>query len=104
MVRRQHLSAIIYDKRGRIISKGKNSYEKTHPIQAKFATKAGLPLKQTIHAEIDSIIRCDNPEKAHKIYIEREMRDGSKGLAKPCPICELAIKVMLPNLKIIEHT
>ena len=99
---RQDITAIIYDKRGRVLSIGKNSYIKTHPIQANFAKKVGMPYKQNLHAEIDAIIRCKNIKKAHRIFISRVLRDGSYGLAAPCKICLSAIKTT--NIKIIEHT
>ena len=89
---RHELTAIIYDKRGRTLSVGKNNYVKTHTYQAKCAHEAGLPEKQYLHAEIDAIIKCRDLKKAHKIFISRVMRDGSYGPAKPCPVCSLAIK------------
>lgn len=98
----QDITAIIYDKRGRVLSVGKNSYIKTHPLQAKYAHKVGLPEKQYLHAEIAAIVRCRDLQKAHRIEVLRVGRDGSLLLAKPCPVCQTAIKAA--GIKNIEHT
>lgn len=34
--------ATVYDKKGRVLAKEKNSYSKSHPLQAKYAAKVGL--------------------------------------------------------------
>ena len=96
------VAAIILDKRGRIISTGTNSYVKTHPIQAKYANKCKSEHKLRIylHAEISALIKCRG--KGHKIFILRIGTDNQDLLAKPCPICELAIKES--KIKIIEYT
>jgi len=98
---KQYLTAVIYDKRGRVLSIGKNSYEKSHPYQAQCAAAVGLPEKIYIHAEISAIIRCDDLSKAHKIMVYRTGKRGYLN-AKPCPICERAIK--LSGIKEIWHT
>jgi tRNA(Arg) A34 adenosine deaminase TadA len=98
----QALTAIIYDKRGRVLSIGKNSYIKTHPLQAKYANKVGLPEKQYLHAEIAAIVRCRDLTKAHRIEVLRVGRNGSLLLAKPCPVCQTAIEAA--GIRNIEHT
>jgi tRNA(Arg) A34 adenosine deaminase TadA len=98
----QDITAIIYDRKGRVLSIGKNSYIKTHPLQAKYANKVGLPEKQYLHAEIAAIVKCRDLAKAHKIEVLRVGRDGSFLLAKPCPVCQSAIKAS--GIKHIEHT
>jgi hypothetical protein len=35
------ITAMAYNKKGRLIAVGKNSYFKTHPLQAKYSAKAG---------------------------------------------------------------
>lgn len=89
---KHNITAVIYDKRGRVLSIGKNSYVKTHTIQANYAKRVGLPEKQFIHAEIDAIIKCRSLEKAHKIFVSRTAANGRPALAKPCKICQMAIK------------
>lgn len=102
MTKPQHMTAIIYDKRGRPISIGQNSYLKTHPIQAKAAMKVGLPEKQYLHAEIDALIRLKDWKKADKIVITRYTKDGKPGYAKPCKVCEHMLA--LAGITKIEHT
>lgn len=100
--KRFNITAIIYDKKGRILSIGKNSYIKTHPRQAYYAEKVGLPSKIFLHAEIHAIVKCKNIEKAHKIVVLRFDSTGNPVNAKPCPVCESAIKET--GIKVIEHT
>ena len=100
--RQQNVTAIIYDKRGRVLSIGKNSYIKTHPLQKHYALKANLPHKQLLHAEIDAIRRCKYMHRAHRIVVIRTLADGSTGNAKPCPICQRAIESA--GISHIEHT
>ena len=96
------ITAIIYDKRGKVLSIGKNSYVKTHPYQAKCAQKVGLPDKQFLHAEIHAIVKCKKLDKAHKIVVMRFDKEGEEKNAKPCPVCQSAIEAA--GIKIIEHT
>ena len=96
------ITAIIYDKRGKVLSVGKNSYIKTHPLQNKHAKLVGLPHKQFIHAEISAIVRCKNLARAHRILVTRLGKNGESLSAKPCPVCQSALKSA--NIEIIEHT
>lgn len=100
MKRRYRVIATLYDKRGRVLSKAENSYEKTHPKQARNAKRVGEPAKIYLHAELSAIIRCRGVP--HKISIERYDNDGNPVLAKPCKICELAIKEA--GIKRVEYT
>lgn len=99
---RQHMTALIYDKRGRVISVGQNSYIKTHPFQAKLAKQMGEHEKIFLHAEIHAITRCSDLTKAHRISVFRYNREGKTMYAKPCPICQTAIEQA--GIKIVEHT
>jgi deoxycytidylate deaminase len=99
---RFEISAIIYDKRGKVLSIGKNSYVKTHPEMKKHGEKVGLPCKTFLHAEVHAIVKCRQLEKAHRILITRFDKEGNPKLAKPCPVCESAIEAA--GIKIIEHT
>lgn len=102
MSKKHDLTAIIYDKRGKVLSIGKNNYVKTHPVQKKYAKKAGLPEKEFLHAEVSAIIKCKDLSKAHKISIFRFNIDGSPALARPCPVCMSAIEAA--GIKTIVHT
>lgn len=96
------MTAMIYDKRGRVLSVGKNSYVKTHPYQAKCARNVGLPDQQFLHAEIHAIVRCKQLHRAHRIVVMRFDKSGKPKNAKPCPVCESAIAAA--GIKIVEHT
>ena len=87
--RRYDVFAIAVDKKHREIVQRRNSYIKTHPMQERFANLAGEEDKRFLHAEIHAISRATKP---YAIYIARVGRDGTTKLAKPCRICELAIK------------
>lgn len=102
MTKRQNITAMIYDGRGRVISVGQNSYVKTHPLQAKHAKKIGKSDKVFLHAEIAAITKCRDLSKAHKIMIFRYDYLGRPILAKPCPICQSAIDET--PIKVVEHT
>lgn len=99
---KQQITAIIYDRKGNVLSVGQNSYVKTHPLQAKHAEKVGEPYKQFLHAEIHAITKCRRLDRAHSIHIFRYSKDGDPVNAKPCPVCMSAIRAT--NIKIIEHT
>lgn len=82
------LGASIFNKK--FCSSGHNS-KKTHPIVAKYS---GKPTKQTLHAEIDAILRC-NPKKLRgaTLYVYRESK-GKPALARPCALCMKIIKMV----------
>lgn len=96
------VTALIYDRKGRVISIGQNSYIKTHPLQAKYAQMVGQPEKQFLHAEIHAITKCRDLRKAHRIFISRYNKQGEPVLAKPCPVCITAIKKS--GIKHVEYT
>lgn len=98
---RYRLIAKCYDKRGIIISYGVNSYVKTHPLQAHYAGLVGQPERIYLHAEISAIINAHG-KAIHKIKIERYDAKGKPTNARPCPVCELAIK--RAGIKLVEYT
>lgn len=80
-------------KNKRIIGSGKNS-RKSHPLQRLFSKS---DLKIALHAEISAIVDAlrnhDEQELVGAtIYVARVLKNGSRAIAKPCPICERAIK------------
>lgn len=99
---KQSITAVIYDKRGRVLSIGQNSYVKTHPLQHKHAHRVGFPDKQFLHAEIHAIVRCRDLTKAHKIFVSRWSKNGEPLIAKPCPVCQSAIESA--GITVVEHT
>lgn len=99
--KRVTITATIYDKRGRILSEGVNSYTKTHPKQAEYAKRMGDPDRIFLHAEIAALVKC-NRGIPYKIKIVRKLKNGQLGLAKPCPICNAAIKEA--GIKFVEYS
>jgi len=99
---KHQLTAVIYDKKGRVLSIGKNSYTRTHPVQAALARAHGTPEKVYIHAEVDAILRCKDLTKAYRIVVTRVGRSGELLLACPCGICSSYIKAS--GIKIVEHS
>lgn len=102
MSSKQVITAIIYDKRGQVLSIGQNSYEKTHPLMLKYGKKVGMPERIFLHAEIAAITRCQDIKKAHRMLITRYTKDGLPALAKPCPICDSAIRKT--GIKVVDYT
>lgn len=101
---RQRLAAVISDKRGRILSYGVNSYQKSHPTQKFYAEKANKPESCFLHAEISALISLTyaNKMKVYRLSIARVLKNGEIGLARPCQSCQLAIKDY--GIKCIEYT
>lgn len=101
MKKRFLLRATCYDKRGRIISVGFNSYTRTHPTQAHFAKLAGQEERQFLHAEIHALLKAGDRD-VYKISVERYNNLGEPVNAEPCAVCKLAIKAW--GVKYTEHT
>ena len=85
------MGAFALDESGTIISKGCNSFVKTHPRQKELADQVGLYHKIFLHAEIAALV------KAHKkvdtlIVVRIRQSDNTIAMAKPCPVCTEAIK------------
>lgn len=85
------ICAIVTDKKDNILGIGTNSYTKSHPKQASYAKRCGCSERIYLHAEIDAITRL-RTGKPYRIYIARARGQAEVGTAKPCNICELAIK------------
>jgi len=96
------LVAIITDKKGKVLSFGVNSFEKSHPTQAYYAEKEGLYHKIYLHAEISAIISLPDECTPYAIYILRVNNKNEKMLAKPCKICERAIRDV--GIQKVYHT
>lgn len=98
---KQDISAFVYDKRGRLLATGQNSYVKTHPLMAKTAISMGEPHKIYLHAEVAALVKCDW-SKAYRILVTRYGKDGRPLLAKPCKVCHQVIA--MTSIKVIEYT
>lgn len=98
---RQDVTAFAYDKRGRLLAVGKNSYAKTHRLQAHYGKLSGNSAKIYLHAEVDALIRGSKRGRIHKLVVVRQGANGYL-LAKPCASCQLALTDY--GVKNVEHT
>ncbi len=88
------IGAVVVNKH-RVISSGRNSYVRRHPIQTIYdKERFDGPSRGCLHAEIDALIPL-----LHKVdlsrasmYIYRECKNGSLGLCRPCAACMKIIK------------
>lgn len=100
---RPKITALIYDKKGNLLSVGENSYVKTHPLQSSAAVACGSPQRIYLHAEVDAIRRLRVPwHKAHRIVVSRFDAGGRPVVAAPCKICRYVINQT--GIKEIHHT
>lgn len=86
------MGAVIVKNR-RVIGSGQNS-RKSHPLQRLFSKS---DLKIALHAEISAIVDAlrnhdENELRGSTIFVARVLKNGSRAIAKPCPVCERAIK------------
>lgn len=98
--KRFEITALAYDKRGKLLAAGHNSYTRTHTLQAYYGKKSGRPAAVFLHAELAALIKARAP--VHRLVVIRHNKDGSPANAKPCASCQLAIKDF--NVKKVEHT
>jgi deoxycytidylate deaminase len=103
------MSAILLDKRNRVISTGVNSYEITHPQQFYAAVMASKKFKNPnlrkklyLHCEINCLIKARKP--GSKLVICRVGGHGGRELRDSfcCPICYLYITTNCPTIKEIH--
>lgn len=100
--KRQNVTAFLYDKRGRLLAVGRNSYTKTHPLQARMAAQTGNAGRIYLHAEIAALVRCEDWGKIDTLEVHRYNVHGQPLLAKPCPVCQRAIE--LAGIKKVVYT
>lgn len=102
MSKKPELTALLYDRKGKLLSVGRNSYIKTHPLQAKAAEAAGKPGAVFLHAEIAALVNNKDWKRNYRMVISRYTADGTPAMAKPCRICQKQLK--LAGVQLIEHT
>lgn len=98
--KRQKLLACALDKKGKVLSIRSNDYECSHPLQKHFAEQVGRPDAIYLHAEMSALIA--SRKEVYKMIVVRLDSEGNPVLAKPCKICECAMKVY--GVKVIEYT
>lgn len=86
------IGAIIFNRK-KVITIATNVPDKSHPVQFRYAEKAGEEKRIYLHAEINSIIKT-NPKLliGSSILVVRVGANGELRNSKPCPTCLLAIK------------
>jgi len=92
--------AAILDKKGQIISIGKNSFIKTHPKQFSY-NQYSNPFKLFLHAEIDALLK-NKTDNGYMMIIARMTKTGLIRSAKPCIGCFNAIQES--NIKKVYYT
>ncbi len=91
MARQYNITATVRDKKGRVLGIGRNDYAKTHPLMRHYNKNLNEEAIY-LHAEVAAIIKALRNGKPYSIFVERYGKDGKPKLAKPCPVCEVAIK------------
>lgn len=89
---RKRVGAVLYTSKKREITSATNNDYKSHPIQARWAERVGLREKIYLHAEMAALIKAR--EEGDTIVVVRLGGHDGKSLrnAKPCPICEPALR------------
>lgn len=98
--KRFEITALAYDKKGKLLSVGRNSYTKTHPLALHYGKRSGRPEAIYLHAELDALIRARGT--VHKIVVTRFDAAGNPVNSKPCSSCQLALKDY--GVREISHT
>ncbi len=86
---RRRVGAVLIRK-SKLVSTAVNLEQKSHPLQAKLAEKVGLGEKIYLHSEIHALIKAK--EDADTIIVARVNTQDKLRMAKPCPICALALE------------
>lgn len=90
--KRYSITASAFDKRGRLVARANNSYQKSNPKQKYLSILAGMSDKRIyLHSEVACLIKARGA-KVHTLKIERYDLNGNTKLAWCCPSCQLFIK------------
>ena len=90
--KRFELQATCYDKKGKVLSTGKNNYSKSHPLMLHLAKLAGESEEKIyLHAELKAVLSAGSRDVA-SILVERYDSHGNPRLAKPCKTCQQMLK------------
>lgn len=92
------VAALLFNKKGDLLSSGVNSYQKSHPLQKHYALKVGIS-HSYLHAEIAAIARLKG-KKPYKLLLVRIGKRQNLLPIDPCPICSIALKEH--GVKVIE--
>lgn len=97
--RRTRLGCVIVYK-GKILSVGYNLQDKTNPLQKKFNQYREFDpnasgCKNSIHAECHALLKIKDLDidwRKSNVFVWRIKKDGTRGMARPCPACEAMLK------------
>ena len=86
---KKKVGAVLLNK-NKVVTSATNLETKSHPLQARFAERVGLHEKISLHAEIAALVKCK--EEWDTIVVARGNPQDKLRMAKPCPICSLALE------------
>lgn len=86
---KKKVGAVLLSK-NKVVVSATNLETKSHPLQARFAERVGLHEKIFLHAEIAALVKCK--EECDTIVVARVNPQNKLRMAKPCPICALALE------------
>ena len=96
------ITATAFDKKGKVIGYGVNSYRVSHPLMKHFSTLVGAHENKIYkHAELVAVLSSGR-KQVHKILVQRFKENGEPANAKPCEVCEAMLKAF--GVKIVQHT
>lgn len=78
-------------RKGRVVVSTTNVEGKTHPRQSELAVRVGQPYRRSLHAELRALIKIRGAEP-DTLVVGRVNSKNELCLARPCPVCQLAIK------------
>lgn len=92
MRKRYQITAYAYDRKGKLLSIGKNNYNKSHPLSKYFAMLAGESQhKVYLHAEQQACLKAAG-KKIHEVKVIRKHNDDTLANAEPCKTCKTMLR------------
>ena len=77
-------------RKGRVVVSTTNVEGKTHPRQSELAVRVGQPYRRSLHAELRALLKATKIV-ADTLVVGRVNSKNELCLARPCPVCQLAI-------------
>lgn len=102
MANKHRITAIVRNKRGRILGVGQNSYTVTHPLMAKASKAVQSPHRIYLHAEVAALLKVKDWSQAFSMEVFRYTKDNQPALSKPCACCQWILAQT--GIKKIYHT
>lgn len=94
--RKARLGAVVVEGK-HIVSTGHNS-NKTNPTQARYNSyrRIGPEYMPRVHAEVSALNSLIGKKEIDfsrlKVFVYRELKDGTRAMARPCPSCMALMK------------